>query len=57
MKFGSILSPVHQGHQQLIGSAQFRRSPEIAQPFFNDLQHLFKCFSLYACKTLEIRVL
>jgi hypothetical protein len=57
MKFGSILSPVHQGHQQLIRSAQFRRSPKIAQPLFNDLQHLFKCFSLYARKTLEIRVL
>ena len=57
MKFGSVFSPVHQGHQQLIGPAQFRRSPEIAQSFFNDLEHLRKGFSLHARKPLEIRVL
>jgi hypothetical protein len=57
MKFGSIFSPVHQGHQQLIGSAQFRRPPEVTQPFLYDFEHLFKGCSLYASETFEIRVL
>src|SRR5690349_9807643 len=57
MKFSSVFSPVHQGHQQLIRPTQFRRSPEVTQPFLNDFEHLFKRFSLYACQTFEIRVL
>jgi hypothetical protein len=54
MKFSSILSPVHQGHQQLIGSAQFRRPPKVTQPFLNNFQHLLKGFSLDTRETLEI---
>ena len=57
MKFRSVFSPVHQGHQQLIGSAQFGRSPKVTQSFFNDFEHLFKRFALYASETLEICIL
>ena len=46
MKFRSIFSPVHQGHQQLIGSAQFRWSPEVSQPFLNHFEHLIEGFAL-----------
>ena len=46
MKFSSIFSPVHQSQQQLIGSAQFRWSPEVSQPFFDDCEHLFEGFAL-----------
>ena len=56
MKLRSIFSPVHQGHQQLIGSAQLRRSSKATQSFLNDLAHLLKGFSLYAGKTLEVCV-
>jgi hypothetical protein len=57
MKLGPILSPVHQSHQQLIGPAQFRRSPEITHPFLYYFEHPFNGFSLYAGQPLEIRAL
>jgi hypothetical protein len=57
MRFRSIFSPVHQGHQQLIGSAQFGRLPKATQPLFRDLEHLCKGFSLYTCETLETPIL
>ena len=57
MKFRSIFSPVHQGHQQLIGSAQLRWSPEGTQSLLHYFEHLRKGFSLYTSETLEICVL
>ena len=57
MKFSPVFSPLHQGHQQLIGSAQFGRSPKVSQSFFNHFEHLGKGFSLYAGETFEVCVL
>jgi hypothetical protein len=57
MKFRSIFSPVHQRHQQLIGSAQFWRSAEVTQSVLKNLEHFFKSCFRYACETLEICVL
>lgn len=56
IKFRWIFSPVHQGHQQLIGSTQLWRSPEVSQSFHNDCEYLLKGFSLYACQAFEICV-
>jgi hypothetical protein len=54
MKFRSIFSPVHQGHQQLIGSVKFRGSSEVSQPFFNDCKHLIEGFALDARQSFEV---
>jgi hypothetical protein len=56
MKFGPILTPVHQGQQQLVRSAQFGRSAEVSQTFFDHGQHLFKGLSLDARQPFEVRV-
>ena len=41
MKFGAILTPVHQGHQQLIGSAQTGWPAKVPQVSHHYGQHLF----------------
>jgi hypothetical protein len=53
MKFGSILAPIHQCHQQLIGLAQFGWPTELPA-FVNYGQHLIKGFSLNAGQSFEI---
>jgi len=49
MKFGSILSPIPQGHQQLIGAAQPGWSAKVSQPCFDDRKHLLKGCMLDTC--------
>ena len=56
MKLGPVFSPVHQGHQQLIRSAQLRWSPEVSQPFLHDCEHLFEGFALYTRQPFEVTV-
>ncbi len=40
MKFGAILTPVHQSHQQLIGSAQIGGPAKVPQVSLHYGQHL-----------------
>ncbi len=54
MELRPILSPVHQGHQQLICSTQLGWSTEVSQPFFNHCQHSFKGCALHACQSFEV---
>ncbi len=44
IKLRSILTSVHQGHQQLVRSAQFG-SAKVSQACFDHFQHLFKGLS------------
>jgi hypothetical protein len=48
MKFRSVFSPVHQDHQQLIGSAQLGGSTKVSQSFLDDSKHLIESFALDA---------
>ena len=57
MKFRSVFSPIHQGHQQLIGSAKFGWSPKVGQPFLHDFEHLAKGVSLDTRQSLELCIL
>jgi hypothetical protein len=45
MELYPIFMPVHQVHQQLVGSAQVRRSAKVSQAFFNHLEHQFEDFA------------
>ena len=56
MKFGAILTPVHQGQQQLVGAAQFGWSAEGSQALFDHFEHLVKGFALDARQPFEIRI-
>jgi len=42
MKFGSIFAPVHQGHQELIGSTQLWWSSKLPKLFLNNFEHPLK---------------
>lgn len=57
MKLGSLFAPVHQGHQELIGSAQFGRPSKVAQGLCNHFEHQLKGFSLYSGQTFEFAIL
>ncbi len=57
MKLGPILTPVHQGHQQLIRSAQLGRLAKIAQVPLQDCQHLFEDASANTGQSFEITIL
>ena len=46
MNLRSIFSPVHQGQQQRIGSAQLGRPAEVWQPSCDDCQHLLEGLAL-----------
>lgn len=48
MKFRPELTPVNQGQQQLIGTAQSGGPAEITQPHFNGTQHFSEGTTLYA---------
>ena len=56
MKLCPILTPVHQGQQQLVGAAQFGWSAKVSQAFLDHCPHHFKGFSLYARQAFEIRI-
>ena len=57
MELRSILTPVHQGHQQLVGSVQGRWPAKITQARSHDQKHLFKSASLDSRATLEIFII
>ena len=53
-KFYSIFSPVHQSHQQLLGSAQFGWSPKVLYTFLDDCKHLIESFALDTGSPFEV---
>lgn len=56
MKLRSVFALVHQGHEQLVGSAQFRWSAKVSQPFFDDREHLIESFALDTSQPFEITI-
>jgi hypothetical protein len=56
VELGAILAPVHQGHQELVGSGAFGGSAEIA-PFgtvFQSVEHFVEGFRLDAGESFEV---
>jgi hypothetical protein len=54
MKLGTIFSPVHQRHQQLVCSAQLGRSPKIGHLRFQHANHLSESMVFDSRQPLEV---
>ena len=56
MELGPILTPIHQGHQQLIRSAQLGRSAKVPQAPLQDRHHLIEHAPAHAGQAFEIAI-